>query len=57
MGVDEEKARNMVKTTKGFLTPLRRLLGNFKKPKWAQSENSMPLITALLIGAWNEKIR
>ena len=55
MGVDEEKARNMVKTTKGFLTPLRRLLGNFKKPKWAQSENSMPLITALLIGAWNEK--
>jgi len=55
MGVDEEKARNMVKTTKGFLTPLRRLLGNLKKPKWAQPENSMPLITALLIGAWNEK--
>ena len=53
MGIDEEKAQNIVKTAKGFLTPLRRLLGDFKKPKWAKQEDS--LITALLIGAWNEK--
>jgi len=55
MGVDEERAWGMVKATRGFLMPLRRLLGDFKKPRWAQPENSMPLITALLIGAWDEE--
>jgi len=55
MKIDEEKAWNMVKTTRGFLTPLRRLIGDFKKPKWVQLENPTPLITALLIGAWDEK--
>ncbi len=55
MGIDREKAWDMVKATRGFLMPLRRLLGNSEKPRWAQSGDSMPLITALLIGAWDEK--
>jgi len=55
MGIDEEKAQKMVRDTKGFITPLRRLLGDFKEPKWAQPENATNLITALLIGAWDGK--
>jgi len=55
MGIDEKKAWEKVKNTRGFLAPLRRLLGDFKKPKWAEPENATPLVTALLIGAWDEK--
>ncbi len=55
MGIDEEKAWDTVEKTRGFLTPLRRLLGDFKEPKWAQPENATDHITALLIGAWDGK--
>ena len=53
MGIDEEKAQKIVRNTKGFITPLRRLLGDFKEPIWAKQNDS--LIAALLIGAWDEK--
>lgn len=53
MGIDKEKAQNIVRDTKGFLTPLRRLLKEFKEPKWAKQDDS--LIVALLIGAWDER--
>ena len=53
MGVKEEKAWHILKATRSFLMPIRRMLGNYKKPKWAKTDES--LITALLIGAWDEQ--
>ncbi|AEE14729.1 hypothetical protein Thena_1104 [Thermodesulfobium narugense DSM 14796] len=53
MGIYKENAEELVSNAKGFLMPLWRLLKEVKKPEWAKSDD-YSLITALLIGAWDE---
>jgi hypothetical protein len=56
MGIDEEKAREVVRSCHGFLAPIRRhptlVSTDFESPRWAVAAKASSLITALLANSW-----
>ncbi len=57
MGLEKEKAEDVVRSCRGYLNPIRRhpLLNplDYQKPDWATSKDVEPLLAALLVGAWD----
>ena len=57
MGLEKEKADDVVRSCRGYLNPIRRhpLLNplDYQKPEWMTSRDVGPLLAALLVGAWD----
>jgi len=56
MGLEEDAARDAVRSCRGYLNPLRRHPAlapvDYQQPDWATSEHAGPPLAALLGGAW-----
>jgi hypothetical protein len=56
MGLDGHIAEPVIKSTRGYLLPIRRHQSlaplDYKRPEWANSEHSMIILTVLFTGAW-----
>lgn len=57
MGLEKEKAKDVVRSCRGYLNPIRRHPSlnplDYQTPDWITSKDAGPILTALLIGAWD----
>jgi transcriptional regulator with XRE-family HTH domain len=57
-GVKEERARELIRATGGYIQPLRRRIArvpNLARPQWARPENASELLRLLFAGSWDER--
>ena len=57
MGLDEDTAKDVVKSCRGYLQPIRRHSAlapvDCQRSAWATAEHANPLLAALLAGTWS----
>ncbi|MFX0108987.1 MAG: hypothetical protein ACFE7R_11935, partial [Candidatus Hodarchaeota archaeon] len=57
MGLDENTAKDVVHSSRGYLNPIRRHPAlapvAHQQPEWATPQHAGPLVAALLAGTWN----
>jgi hypothetical protein len=55
MGLEEDTAKYILRSCRGYLQPIRRhhkLTVDYERPDWATPDHAIPLLAALLAGAW-----